>query len=434
MANGRRISSGASKNAAGTGKQARRSSQRPIGAGAGGRLRADPDGGIDGGDFAAFTGIRSLLNPLWCYHGFIVAVLVLCCFGVIMVFSSSSVTLVSAGQSPWNRAIKQGLYCVIGLALAFVASRMRPKFFEKFSPIIMLAALGLQALTLTPLGTGGEETGNNGWIVLGPIQLQPAEMTKLALCLWLPFALQRASKRFSREGIRAYMMPGLIFALSLGLILLGKDLGTGMIVVFIGVVAFMVAGFPFKWMAVFTGVLAAGVIGLAITSPNRMNRILAAYKPCTDLEGVCWQSMHAKYALAEGGLLGVGLGNSREKWNYLPEAHTDFIYAIIGEETGFVGALTVLLLFVVIGWSLICVALQIRERYVAMSLICIAVWIVGQALVNIGVVIGIFPVLGVPMPFVSSGGSSMIMCLGAAGAAVGMMRCQPQIKAERVAL
>nr|WP_236036730.1 putative lipid II flippase FtsW [Bifidobacterium simiiventris] len=421
MANGRRIASGKA------GKQSDRQMPESYGTR---RRQTEAADGVDGGDFSEFTGIRSLLNPLWCYHGFIVAVLALCCFGVIMVFSSSSVSLVSEGLSPWKRAINQGVYCAIGLACAFGLSRLKIKTYLRFCPVAMLGALFVQMLTLTPLGTGEEETGNNGWIVLGPVSLQPAELTKLALCVWMPFALLRASKRAVNEGLKAYAVPGLIYLAALGLIMLGKDLGTGLIVVFIGAVAFLIGGFPIKWMAAGVGVMAAGVGMLVITSPNRMGRILAAYKPCTDLQGVCYQSMHAKYALAEGGLLGVGLGNSREKWQYLPAAHTDFIYAIIGEETGFVGALTVLLLFVVIGWCLICVALQIRERYVAMVLVCIATWLVGQALVNIGVVIGIFPVLGVPMPFVSSGGSSMIMCLCAAGAAVGMMRAQPQIKAE----
>ena len=126
----------------------------------------------------------------------------------------------------------------------------------------------------------------------------------------------------------------------------------------------------------------------------------------------------------------MGIGNSGEKWGYLPEAHNDFIFAIIGEETGFIGASMVILLFVVLGWCMLVVALQARNRYVTMVLACITVWIVGQAIVNIGVVIGLFPVMGVPMPFVSAGGSSLIMCLGAAGIAVSMMKEQPQIKAE----
>ena len=124
----------------------------------------------------------------------------------------------------------------------------------------------------------------------------------------------------------------------------------------------------------------------------------------------------------------MGIGNSREKWDYLPEAHNDFIFAIIGEETGFVGAATVILLFVVMGWSLVCVAVQMPHRYESLVLMCIAVWLTGQGLINIMVVVGLLPVMGVPMPFISAGGSSLIMCLTAAGVAVSMMRTHPEIK------
>ena len=182
--------------------------------------------------------------------------------------------------------------------------------------------------------------------------------------------------------------------------------------------AFLIVGFPGKWMGV--GVLGAVVMvgALAVSSPNRLRRILATYGDCSaaDAQSVCYQTIHAKYAIASGGFLGLGIGNSREKWNYLPAAHNDFIFAIIGEETGFVGC---------------AIVLQVTDRYVAMVLMCVAIWIVGQAMVNIGVVVGVFPVLGVPMPFVSAGGSSMIMCLTEAGLVVVLMRSQPQIKQSR---
>ena len=132
---------------------------------------------------------------------------------------------------------------------------------------------------------------------------------------------------------------------------------------------------------------------------------------------MCYQAVHGKYAIASGGLLGVGIGNSGEKWGYLPEAHNDFIFAIIGEETGFVGAAMVILLFIVMTWCMLMVAVQVRDRYITMALVCIAVWIVGQAFVNIGVVVSLLPVMGVPMPFVSAGGSLLSCVLGAAGVA-----------------
>ncbi|NMM97749.1 putative lipid II flippase FtsW [Bifidobacterium olomucense] len=378
-----------------------------------------------------YTGWRSLLNPLWCYHGFRMAVVGLTCFGLIMVFSSSTVTMTAQGRSPFVQLISQGGFCLIGLLAGFLVMIMPVKFWKHAGAMFVIASLIVQALTFTPLGI--DVYGNKGWLNLGFTTVQPAEFMKFAMCVWLPSALHVCAQRYRREGMRAYRAPILIYAAGLGLVVGGKDLGTAMILGFIGVVAFLVAGFPGKWMAAGVVALVGLVAVLAISSPNRMRRILATYGDCTaaDAQTVCYQSTHAKYAIASGGFLGVGIGNSREKWNYLPAAHNDFIFAIIGEETGFVGCAVVLLFFMILGWCMIVIALQVNDRYVAMVLMCVTIWIVGQAMVNIGVVVGVFPVLGVPMPFVSAGGSSMIMCLMAAGLVVGLMRSQPQIRQAR---
>ena len=344
-------------------------------------------------EIADYTGWRSLLNPLWCYHGFRMAVVGLTCFGLIMVFSSSTVTMAALGKSPFLQLLNQGAFCLIGLVLGFVALMMPVTFWKRTGVFFVVGACLLQALTFTPLG----------------------------------------HDVYGNRGIKAYAAPLVLYAIGVALVMGGRDLGTAMILVFIGGVAFLIVGFPGKWMGV--GVLGAVVMvgALAVSSPNRLRRILATYGDCSaaDAQSVCYQSIHAKYAIASGGFLGLGIGNSREKWNYLPAAHNDFIFAIIGEETGFVGCAIVLLFFAILAWCMIVIALQVTDRYVAMVLMCVTIWIVGQAMVNIGVVVGVFPVLGVPMPFVSAGGSSMIMCLTAAGLVVGLMRSQPQIKQSR---
>ena len=179
-------------------------------------------------------------------------------------------------------------------------------------------------------------------------------------------------------------------------------------------------------------VVALGMVGIFGTEYRR-ERLMVFLNPWNDGEGGYgngYQLIHSLYALAGGGLFGVGLGNSHEKYLYLTQSDTDFIFAIIGEETGFIGAAIVIILFVVLGGCMISVALQTADRYASVSLLCITVWLVGQALINIGVVVGVFPVMGVPMPFVSAGGSSLIMCLAAAGVAASLMRAQPQIKAD----
>ena len=365
-------------------------------------------------------------------RGFAAAVVVLTGFGVIMVFSSSTVSMVSAGRSPFSQAISQGMYCVMGLVVGVVFMCLPARMYRRFSFAVVLFAMLLQLLTFTPLGV--EVNGNAGWIgKRGVFTMQPAEVMKLALCIWLPAALHWAKKHSGKIGkLRAYAPLTVLYLLCLGFVMLGKDLGTAMIVLFIGFVAFLLGGYPGKVLAAFAALGIIGIVGLIAYSPNRLNRVLAAYQECsgTDAQKVCYQSIHAKYALAEGGLFGVGLGNSREKWNYLPEAHNDFIFAIIGEETGFIGAAIVIILFVVLGGCMISVALQTADRYASVSLLCITVWLVGQALINIGVVVGVFPAMGVPMPFVSAGGSSLIMCLAAAGVAASLMRAQPQIKAD----
>lgn len=403
----------------------------------GGRSGADREGSPMRGDgsFSRYVGVRGVLNPLWCYHGFRLAVLMLTGFGVVMVFSSSTVTMIAAGVSPWRQAVSQGVYCVLGVVVGLVATRLSVRFYQRVSGAFLILSILLQLLTLTPLGV--EVNGNTGWIgIAGVFTMQPAEVMKLSLCLWLPLAMRTAGRRFASKGISAYGVPSAIFVVCLGAVMLGKDLGTAMIVVFIGAVAFVIGGFPFRWLLAVAGSLVALIAVFVVRSPNRMNRIFAAYGRCTgeDALNVCYQSMRAKYAMGSGGLWGVGLGNSREKWHYLPEAHNDFIFAVIGEEVGFIGAALVILLFVVLGWCLMGVALQSRDRYVSMVLVCVAAWLVGQGLVNVMVVVGLLPVMGVPMPFVSAGGSSLIMCLTAAGVAVGMMRSHPQIRADATAL
>lgn len=392
-----------------------------------GKERSDK-GGAQGADRHSF-GVNSLFNPLWCYHGFRMAVVGLSVFGVIMVFSSSAVTAASAGKSPFLSSMSQLAFCVVGLILGVGCSFVPVNWYRRFGILAVLASGLLQGLTLTSLGVG--QYGNNGWIQLGPITLQPAEFVKFALCIWMPSALSVAKKKYEEKGIRAYFVAGGVYFALLGLILAGKDLGTALIVVAIGVVAFVVSGMPFKLMGGIACVLVAGVAALVLTSRNRLDRILAAYSTCSaaDAQSICYQSTHARYAIASGGLFGVGLGNSREKWNYLPAAHNDFIFAIIGEETGFIGAAMVILVFVVLGWCLVFSAIQIRQDYSSVVLMCVATWLVGQGMVNIAVVVGLFPVFGVPMPFVSAGGSSMIMCLMISGVATSMMRQQPEIKA-----
>ncbi|WP_081930312.1 peptidoglycan glycosyltransferase FtsW [Bifidobacterium bohemicum] len=404
--------------------------------------------GVSGIDSVRGSGIHALVNPLVCYYAFRICVLALTCFGVIMVFSSSTVTMVSNGLSPWMNALRQFSYCVVGLLLGFGATQLDVKYYRKLALVFMIGSILLQLVTMTPLGVS--VGGNTGWIGIGGVTIQPAEILKLALCIWMPLELSRArelSERagssassagaeksagtvvFDRDVLKIYALLVVVFVASLAAVMFGHDLGTAMILLLIGAVAFITSGFPIRILGMVAVAMVAAVAFFVVKSPNRMNRIVAAYKPCDpeSSQSLCYQSIHSKYAMASGGLFGVGIGNSREKWNYLPAAHNDFIFAIIGEEMGFIGAVVVILLFIVIGWCMIVVAVKSTDRYASMVLMCITIWIVGQAVINIMVVVGLLPVMGVPLPFVSAGGSSLVMCLAAAGAASAMMRLQPQV-------
>ena len=372
-----------------------------------------------------------LQEPIVCYYGFIVTVLALTAFGLLMVFSSSTVDLVAAGKSPFNQLLSQGLYAIIGIVVAIAAGFIPLRLYQWISFIALVGAMILQMLTL--VGLGISSGGNTGWIALGPITFQPAEIMKLALCIWMPQVISIGKQR-KLGSIKAFVLPLGFFIFAFLLVLAGKDLGTGLIILLIGAVAVFAGGFNLK-AYLGLGILGVLMIGsvFVLGSSNRMSRITALFSGCSDAadaQGVCYQSIHGLYAIASGGFSGVGLGASREKWNYLPEAHNDFIFAIISEELGFIGAAMVILCFAVLAWCLINIALKMKNKpYPRLVLICITAWICGQALINIMVVLQMLPVIGLPLPFVSAGGTALIMCLLASGVAVRMAREQDDIKA-----
>ncbi|MFT8592222.1 MAG: putative peptidoglycan glycosyltransferase FtsW [Bifidobacterium sp.] len=397
------------------------------------RRLGDADDASESVNRVDYSGWRNIFNPVWCYNGFVTCVVALTVFGFIMVFSSSSVSMVAAGKSPWAQAANQTIYGIFGLIVTAVAAHIKAEWYRRASFFLLLGAMFLQLLTLTPLGRN--VNGNTGWIGIGSLTLQPAEALKLALCIWLPLALSVAGRRAKTVGLlQAYWIPIVMFAASVGFVLIGKDLGTAMILIIIGFVAFLVGGFSMWLLFSMSALAAVGIVFVFVFgSTNRMNRILAAYLPCNaeSSQGVCYQSIHSMYAMASGGLTGVGLGNSREKWNYLPEAHNDFIFAVIGEELGFIGTSLVVLTFIIMGWCLMRVALQSHDSFTRLVLVCIATWIVSQGLINICVVLGLLPVMGLPLPFVSAGGTALIMCLCASGVAMSMMKSLPEISSAQ---
>ncbi|MFZ4895294.1 putative lipid II flippase FtsW [Plantibacter sp. Mn2098] len=346
--------------------------------------------------------------------------LFLVALGLVMVLSSSSVDSHLDGSGYFGGFWRQGTYAIIGVPLMLIVSRFPITFWKKWAWPALLFGMALQLLVFTPLGL--ETGGNRNWIELGPITAQPSEVVKLGLVIWLGLILTVKQDRLGDW--KHALIPVLpIAGLSLGFVLLGGDLGTVMIMAMIVFAALYFAGIRLRVLAI---PLVAGIIGvliMAVTSPNRMQRIMSFLGDgCTDYENSCWQPLHATWALANGGVFGVGLGNSRAKWSWLPAASNDYIFAVIGEELGLIGAVLVLGLFVFLTIMFIRIIRSTDDQFVRVTTGAIMTWIIGQALLNIGVVLGLFPVLGVPLPFISAGGTALLSTLLSMGIVLSFAR------------
>lgn len=345
-------------------------------------------------------------------------------FGLVMVLSATMATSTAAGESPFDVVIKQGIFAVLGIPLMFVASRFSITFWKRISWIALLLALGMQMLVFTPLGDSND--GNRNWIVVGGFQMQPSEFLKLAFALWLGYVLFRKQTLLgSWKHVFIPVVP--VGALVIGSVVAGRDLGTAMILVLIMLGALFFSGVKLR-IFVLPLIAAVGVVAvLAITSPNRMARIMSFLNAdcIADYDDGCYQPLHGIWGLAGGGVFGLGLGNSREKYSWLPAASHDYIFAIVGEELGLIGCVVVLALFTLFAVGAFHVIRKTHDPFIRIVAGGITVWIVGQALINIGVVLRVFPVLGVPLPFMSQGGTSLLSVLLACGVLLSLARTLP---------
>ncbi|GAA1419903.1 putative lipid II flippase FtsW [Agrococcus citreus] len=356
--------------------------------------------------------------------------LFLVAFGLIMVLSSSSVESYVANDSFFTDFAKQGAFAAIGIVLMLFAARMPATLWQRLAWVGVGLGIALQILVFTPLGFGAN--GNRNWIGVGGFSLQPSEFVKVALCVWLAMIMTRKQKRIDSFW-QAWIPAAPVAGLSIGLVLLGSDLGTVVIMVMLSFGALWFAGV--KWWHLLLPV--AGLVLLAVpvvlSSPSRVRRISAFVQGCTDADyySGCWQQLHGTWALSAGGLFGVGLGNSRAKWSWLPEADNDYIFAIIGEELGLLGAAVVLALFALLAWTMLRIVRQASLQMTRVVAGAATVWLIGQAIVNIGVVLGLLPVLGVPLPFISSGGSQLIAALLVIGIVLSLERVDnPRVRGE----
>ena len=356
---------------------------------------------------------RGLKADLWDVPVMLlVTTLGLAIFGCIMVLSASSVTMISQGQSPFSQVSSQIMFLVLGVIAMVGITRIPVGYYHKKFVVnaMLISALVMQ---LAVVVVGVEVNGNRNWLKIpGVVQIQPSEFSKLAIIMWLAWV-------YSRHGDISHSIWRTLFPSIYGvgalvlLIMLGGDMGTAMVYGFIFVGMMWLAGASRSSLLKIGGAFAMLALLGVFSSANRVARIFGIWGSCTNAN--CDQANSGEVALATGGFLGVGLGQSRQKYNYLAEAHNDYIFAIIGEELGLLGTLAVLLLYVGLVYCAVRIMLRTTDPLVRLATGGIMIWLSSQAIINMAMVSRILPVIGVPLPFVSYGGSSLLSSLFAAG-------------------
>ena len=343
-------------------------------------------------------------------------------FGLVMVLSSSFVGSALGNDGNFFATFfRQVVWVFLGVPMMLVISRFPARALKKLAPSIFLVALLLQGLVFTPLGiTSG---GNTNWVNIAGFTGQPSEILKVAMIIWMAAILADRIDRV--DDYRTLLRPlGLGVLIALALVMMGQDLGTMGVMVVIALGIVFLAGARLTHLFTVIAVIGAGVTILAMLSPSRINRIMTWFSGCTedDYLGTCWQIVHSTYALGSGGILGVGLGNSRAKWSWLPHAETDFIFAIVGEELGLVGTSMVIISFVILAVAMARLVRAQPDPFARLVTGGVMVWLIGQALINIAVVLEVLPVLGVPLPFMSVGGSALMASLLGVGVVMAVNR------------
>jgi cell division protein FtsW len=333
-------------------------------------------------------------------------------FGLVMVLSSSSIDSLVANRDAYYIFSRQFLYALIGLALMLIIASMPLSFIKNRVGLVLMISFGLQ---LAVPFIGVSVNGNTNWLSIAGFTLQPSEFLKLALILYMGWFI--SNRETEMENPQRVLVPLLaVGGAAVLLVMLGRDLGTAVIFAFIIFGTLLMAGAPGRLLGQIALVAIALAAVATATSASRMARITAWLNPgSATSEAFNWQFEHGTWALAAGGVFGVGLGNSKMKWSWIPEVENDFIFAVIGEELGLVGAMVVIGLFALLIASLIRVMIRSESTFARITTLGVVIWILSQSAVNISVVLGILPVLGVPLPLISAGGSSLIATLAGIG-------------------
>jgi cell division protein FtsW len=365
---------------------------------------------------------EALDRPLTSYYLLVGASALLLTIGMVMVLSASSVYSFQQYGDSYAIVRRQALWVLLGLPVAWVATWMSTRWIRRFTWLAYLVSLGLLLLVAF---MGVSVSGNQNWLALGPLRIQPSEIAKLSLILWASNVYANKERRLgSLHELIVPVVPGMLLAT--GMVILGRDLGTALVFFAIMLGMLWVAGAPGKLFGLALTVVTVGAFGLATVDQERVSRLTSFFDPFKDFQGAGWQAGHGLYALSSGGVFGEGIGASQQKWGNLPEAHTDFIFAVLGEELGLVGTLLVIALFLTIAFAALRVAQRTADPFVRYVTFGIVVWLIGQMVINVGMVLALLPVIGIPLPVVSYGGSALLPTLAALGLVIGFARREPE--------
>jgi len=365
-------------------------------------------------------------RPLASYYLVIGSSVLLLALGLIMVLSASSVTSFTSSGSSFTIAERQGVWMAIGLPALWLGSRLPVRAYRLLGYPLLLISFALLVLVLVP-GVGVNVAGATRWIVLpGGLQIQPSEPAKLALVLWGADLLARKEKRLDET--KHLLVPLVPIALAMCVLVMAQpDMGTTIVLLLVMLALLFTAGAPWGAFARIGGLLGVGLGVLAVAEPYRLQRLTGFRNPCAAqiAQSIGYQACQGLYALSSGGWFGLGLGASREKFGYLPNQYTDYIFAIIGEELGLLGTLLVLGLFALLGFAGIRIAQRCSDHFSQLAAAGVTAWLLGQALVNMGAVVGLLPITGIPLPLVSFGGSALVPTMFGIGMLISFARREP---------
>jgi len=371
---------------------------------------------------------RWMARPLASLHLLLAVFGLLTLLGLAMVLSASSVASIGKTGSAYGVFWRQVLFCAAGFLTFWIGVRVPPRRLRAAAPVLLVVTLVLLAAVLVP-GLGTTIAGARKWYTVAGLSFQPSEPAKVALALWGAHVL--ATRRRSVHLWQIALVPVVpVSMVMLVLVILEPDLGTAIsIAILVGALLFY-AHAPWRLLLLLAGGGVGAVVVLSLTVGYRQARITAFLSPTTtDPLGAGYQSQQALYSLADGGFFGLGLGQGRAKWDYLPNGYNDFIFAIIGEELGMLGGIVVLALFALLAWTGLRIAARSTDPWLKIISATLTTWLVAQAAINIGYVIGLLPVTGIPLPLISSGGTSLVVTMFAFGLLASAARHEPEAAA-----